>query len=57
MNKLTPKTKQKLFGLAYIIIGIFFSRVIMPDEYGWGVLISIIGVLLVLAKKQYLEFD
>ena len=57
MNKLTPKAKQKLCGLACIIFGIISSTIIMPEEYGWGILISVIGVLLVLTKKQILDFD
>ena len=56
MNKLTPKTKQKLCGLLTIIIGIRFIFV-MPDECGWGILLAIAGIYFLLTKKQYIDFD
>ena len=56
-NKLSPKTKQKLVGIFGIIFGIFASCVMMPDEYGWGILFIIIGIYLLFTKKQVTDFD
>lgn len=56
MDKISNKAKQKLMGLVEIIIGIIFYYA-LPDECGVGVLLIIMGIFFVFAKKQYMDFD
>ena len=55
-NKLSPKAKQKIMGILEIIIGIILAYT-MTNEYGWGIILVIVGIYFLFTKKQILEFD
>ena len=60
MKNITPKAKQKLMGLLFIVMGDIFGLYavyVMPEECGFPLILVIIGFYLLFTKKQLLDFD